>query len=207
MTSNLGYDCTRNIYGLIHSTLHHSYRRAVKNTVLIILRLGLLDLNVNFNFNFNITSPIVFRSQNPSQLHLNPTQPITMSTPQGTLLVIGSGPGIGVSTASLFATHGFKHIILTSRNAERLTQEAETVKKAAGAQGEIRVDTLTLDLAGSKDSLNETFGKVDGLLKESGSELEVVLYNGARVGPSVIGEWDVSGLEEDLRVSSSLFLF
>lgn len=181
----------------------------MKNKVLITLRLGLLDLNVNvnvnFNFNFNFTSPIVFLSQNPSQLHLNPTQPITMSTPQGTLLVIGSGPGIGVSTASLFASHGFKHIILTSRNAERLTQEAETVKKAAaGAQGEIRVDTLTLDLAGSKDSLNETFGKVDGLLKESGSELEVVLYNGARVGPSVIGEWDVSGLEEDLRVSSSL---
>lgn len=128
-----------------------------------------------------------------------------MSTPHGTLLIIGSGPGIGLSTASLFASKGFKHIILTSRDSKRLTSEAESVKKAAGGSSDIRVDTLSLDLAGDKDSVNGTLGKIDGLLKEAGSELEVVLYNGARVGPSVIGEWDVSGLEEDLRVSFFLF--
>lgn len=129
-------------------------------------------------------------------------------SPSGTLLVIGSGPGIGRTTAFLFAERGFNHVILLSRDSKRLAVDAETVEKAAGSgNGKVRVDTLELDLAGNKESVNGVLEKVDGLLKEGGRELEVVLYNGARVGPSVLMEWGVEGLEEDLRVSFLRFCF
>lgn len=119
---------------------------------------------------------------------------------KGTFLLIGSGPGIGRSTASLFAERNFKHFVLLSRDAKRLEADADIVRKAAAS--EVKIDTLTLDLAGNKESIEGVLREVDALIKGAGSQLEVVLYNAARVGPSRILEWGVEGLEEDLRVSS-----
>lgn len=50
-------------------------------------------------------------------------------------------------------------------------------------------------------------GNVGKLIEEAESQLEVVVYNGARVGPSVLLEWGVEGLEEDLRVSFVVLIF
>lgn len=52
--------------------------------------------------------------------------------PHGTLLVLGSGPGIGVHVAQLFAERGFRQVILASRDASRLQKEVEDVKKVGG---------------------------------------------------------------------------
>jgi short-subunit dehydrogenase len=45
-----------------------------------------------------------------------------MSAPKrGSLVVIGSAPGIGLNVASTFAANGFSHIYLISRNEKRLS--------------------------------------------------------------------------------------
>lgn len=119
-------------------------------------------------------------------------------SPQGAFIVIGSGPGIGRATASFFAERGFKHIILLSRNASRLNEDADAVKKAAP---DAKVNTLELDLAADQASVKKVLGQVDSILEGDGVQLEAVLYNGARVGPSKILEWEAKSLEEDLRVS------
>lgn len=59
-----------------------------------------------------------------------PRDPSEMA--HGTLLVLGSGPGIGVHVAQLFAERGFQQVILASRDAARLKKEVEDVKKAGG---------------------------------------------------------------------------
>lgn len=114
----------------------------------------------------------------------------------GALLVIGSGPGIGVSTASVFAEKGFKHVVLLSRNTDRLAQDSAAVA-SAGAQ----VETLQIDLSADEKSIKSVLARIDGVLSNWGTRLEVVLYNGARVGPSKLLEWERNSLEEDLRVS------
>lgn len=119
-------------------------------------------------------------------------------SPTGAFILIGSGPGIGRSTASLFAEKGFNHFVLLSRNASRLNEDADAVRKASS---DVKVETFELDLAGDEQSIKSVLGKVDEVLKGWNVQLECVLYNGARVGPSKIMEWDVKGLEEDLRVS------
>ncbi|KAK3078216.1 hypothetical protein LTS18_008135, partial [Coniosporium uncinatum] len=48
-----------------------------------------------------------------------------------TLVLLGSGPGIGVAVSSHFASHGFNTIIMISRDASRLRDDAKSVRAAA----------------------------------------------------------------------------
>lgn len=117
----------------------------------------------------------------------------------GALVVIGSGPGIGVTTATHFASKGFKHIVLLSRNTERLSEDAAAVTKVAS---DTKVETITIDLADTESRVKETLAKVDAKLKEWNTELEVVLFNAARVGMSKPLEWTADELANDLKVGT-----
>ena len=111
------------------------------------------------------------------------------------LVVIGSGPGIGVNVATLFAERGFKHIILMSRNASRLEEDKAFVQKAASSAN---VETIPIDLADTQN-VQKALSEVDQKLQ--GRSLECVLFNAARVGLSKFFEWKPEDLETDLRVS------
>lgn len=47
------------------------------------------------------------------------------------LVVLGSGPGIGLTTAKHFAKKHFSKIVLLSRNSERLEKEKREVEAVA----------------------------------------------------------------------------
>lgn len=115
----------------------------------------------------------------------------------GAMIVIGSGPGVGSTTAATFAAKGFKHIILLSRNADRLKQDAQEVKAASNAA---QVETVPVDLGADESQIKASFAKVDGLLKSWGVPLEVVLFNAIRVGQSKVLEFSSADFEKDLKV-------
>ncbi len=111
-------------------------------------------------------------------------------------IVVGSGPGIGVATASKFASNGF-NVALLSRSADRLQDDAAKVKKVA--KEDVIVQTYTAD-AGDHDALKET---LDQIQKTMGSP-EAVLYNVARIAPPSIGEVEPEYLIDDFKVRPSV---
>lgn len=121
--------------------------------------------------------------------------------PHGTLLVVGSGPGIGVNVAKVFAERGFQRVILASRSDERLAKEVAEVESAAGS-AEVRVTATPIDLA-SKESVNAALGEWAKVLGE-GPALEAVLFNAARVGPSKVFEFTEQEVERDMQVCRSV---
>ncbi|EKG18403.1 Short-chain dehydrogenase/reductase SDR, partial [Macrophomina phaseolina MS6] len=120
---------------------------------------------------------------------------MSSSSNHGALVVVGSGPGIGVHVAAAFASHGFKKIILLSRNAERLLQDADAVKKKSNSAA--CVHTISTDIADSA-KLQQSLAEVDRLLDDT-TPLECVLFNAARVDLSKLLEFPVSEVEADLR--------
>jgi short-subunit dehydrogenase len=108
------------------------------------------------------------------------------------IVIFGSGPGIGRSVANEFASNGFNHVILLARNHARLHQDKIAVEKIST---NVKIDTITVDLA-DKASLKEALSKIDLLTKE----IECVFYNGARVAPSSLLEFPVEEMELDFKV-------
>ena len=117
-----------------------------------------------------------------------------MSSTHGALVVFGSGPGVGRNVAALFAERGFEKVILMSRNASRLAEDADFVRSACA---ETSVHQIPVDLADA-DEVQESLERVDECLK--GTSLECVLYNAARLGKSQFFEFPATHLENDLRV-------
>lgn len=117
-----------------------------------------------------------------------------MSSTHGAIIVFGSGPGVGRNVAALFAERGFKKVILTSRDANRLSQDADFVRSASAG---VSVDVVPFDL-GKADEVQAGLKKVEESLK--GTSLECVLFNAARLGPSKFFDFPAEDLENDLRV-------
>lgn len=109
-----------------------------------------------------------------------------------TIVVFGSGPGIGRSVAQEFGSNGFNHVILLARHHARLHQDKTAVENTSK---DVKVDLLTVNLA-DKASLKEALAKIDSLSKD----IECVLYNGARVAPSTLLEFPVEEIELDFKV-------
>lgn len=107
------------------------------------------------------------------------------------LVVVGSGPGIGVATASLFASKGFS-IALISRNGERLKEDQAKVQKASNTS---QVQTFPADVADSS-ALKKALEQISSTM---GSP-EVVLFNTARIAPTTIGETDAGEILEDFKM-------
>jgi NAD(P)-dependent dehydrogenase (short-subunit alcohol dehydrogenase family) len=114
-----------------------------------------------------------------------------MSSSNRLIVILGSGPGIGVGVASYFASQGFNHVALLSRNAERLAVDAESVHSAVKEAGaaEATIKTYPVDLADSPALL-----KVLQTLEAELGVPEVVVYNASLVSGSrffAIGEEDI----------------
>ncbi len=107
-------------------------------------------------------------------------------------VILGSGPGIGVATGSLFASNGFD-VALLSRNAERLDQDLARVRQA---NSNVKVQAYPVDL-GDHNALALALGKVE----DDFGPPEVVYYNAARVAPSKIGQTGADFVLEDFKVS------
>lgn len=115
--------------------------------------------------------------------------------PGKTLVVLGSGPGIGVGVACNFSVRGFTHIALVSRNGDRLKQDQDKVLDAIQERGySCQVKTWTCDLT-DLDQLKKTLGEV-----ESYGSLECVLFNAARVAGKPPLEESLENIEQDFRV-------
>lgn len=118
-----------------------------------------------------------------------------MSISPRTIVVFGTGPQLGTTIAGRFASGGFDHLVLLSRNAARLEEDKKAVIAAAGRKN-VRVDTITVDLS-SEVSVKKALQKVDGLT----SAVEVVLYNGARVAPTPLFETPAEDIVNDFKAS------
>ncbi|KAF2158831.1 hypothetical protein M409DRAFT_71455 [Zasmidium cellare ATCC 36951] len=117
--------------------------------------------------------------------------------PGKTLLLLGSGPGIGISIASNFSVRGFTHIALVSRNTERLKQDQDTVLDAIQERGySCQVKTWTCDLS-DFEQLERVLGEVEGW-----GSLEVVVFNAARVAGKGPLEEGLEELERDFRLTN-----
>jgi short-subunit dehydrogenase len=117
-----------------------------------------------------------------------------------TLVLIGSGPMIGVSTASLFATRQFSNIALISRNATRLAQDRESVLSAAKAANKnVEVRTFATDITNTP-----AFEKVLREVETMG-RISIVVFNAARVGPSEMFKFSEDDIIQDFKVRSPNF--
>lgn len=115
--------------------------------------------------------------------------------PGKTLVILGSGPGIGVAVAKVFSVRGFTHVALVSRNKERLAQDEDGVLDAIQERGySCRVKTWVCDISDLKQ-LNSTLQEI----KSFGS-LECVLFNPARVAGEPPLEESTEAVEADFRV-------
>jgi NAD(P)-dependent dehydrogenase (short-subunit alcohol dehydrogenase family) len=108
------------------------------------------------------------------------------------IVILGSGPGIGVATGSLFASKGFD-VALLSRNAERLDRDVARVQKG---NPNVKVRAYPVDL-GDHNALAAALGKIEVDLGPP----EVVYYNAARVAPSKMGQTGPDFLLEDFKVN------
>lgn len=98
--------------------------------------------------------------------------------------------------ASKFATKGIDHIILLARDLKRLKEkDAPFVAKSST---NVKVDSVRIDLSDIK-SIPSVLEELDTLTK--GEDVEVVIFNAARIKPSETLTTDIEEIHEDLRVS------
>lgn len=117
-----------------------------------------------------------------------------MSPP--TLVVLGSGPGIGISTAKAFARKNhFSTIALVSRNAECLSKEKAEVEQ----EGHAQVVTYPTDLA-DLGQLHDTLKEIEKL-----GPVGCIFFNAATVRMSEVLTTSVEEIEEDFKVASIPF--
>ncbi|CAA9958061.1 DltE Short-chain dehydrogenase [Pyrenophora teres f. maculata] len=120
-----------------------------------------------------------------------------------TLIVFGAGPGIGDHIAAQFAlSTPISHIVLLARNTTRLsTSDAPFV---SSHNASIKVSTLVIDLS-DLSSIPGVLEKLDSMT--TGEDVEVILFNAARIRAASPLDFDVGEIEEDLRTTTlSLYL-
>jgi len=113
-----------------------------------------------------------------------------------TIVVFGSGPGIGNHVAKEFASNGFTHVILLARNESRLQEDKAWVAEAGS---HVKVDTLRVDLS-DLTSIPAVLGKIDDLA--GGAGVDVVFFNAARVKFSEPLTTPVEEIEEDFKTTN-----
>jgi short-subunit dehydrogenase len=114
-----------------------------------------------------------------------------------TLIVFGAGPGIGNNVATQFASKGIEHIILLSRNTERL--QNEDAPFVARSTSPVKVDTLRIDLADT-NSIPDVLKQLDSMTE--GEDVEVVFFNAARIKPSEVLGVSVEEIDEDFKTTN-----
>jgi short-subunit dehydrogenase len=107
-----------------------------------------------------------------------------------TFLSIGSGPGMGLSTAERFAIEGFQ-VVLSARNAAKMQELADQLR----AKGH-NVEARTVD-AGDPSSVASLITDVE---KQFGS-IDVLHYNAASIRKATIEEQPRGTFVSDLAVN------
>lgn len=117
-----------------------------------------------------------------------------MSAKARTLLVIGSGPGIGIHVAIAFGKRDFSNIILLSRNEEHLERDKERLVRIIGNHA-VNVTTQQVDIADD--------AKLRHVLAHIAESMTVdcVFFNAARVAPSQMFDFPVEEIKRDFDVS------
>ena len=115
--------------------------------------------------------------------------------PGKTLVVLGSGPDIGVAVPKVFSVRGFTHIALVSRNKSRLEKDEDSVLDAIQQRGySCQTKTWPCDLT-DFEQLDKTLSEI-----EKFGTLECVLFNAARVAGKPPLEESIEDIEQDFRV-------
>lgn len=132
--------------------------------------------------------------------HLIRNSPLSITNMSNlpTLLVIGSGPGIAVSTATLFGKNRFTRIALLSRSESRLKVDKQTITKSLSSSSEVEIVTWNVDVTKSTD-FKHVLREVEAWANGS---LECVLYNSARVDSSTLTEFEETEIIYDFMVRS-----
>jgi short-subunit dehydrogenase len=112
----------------------------------------------------------------------------------GALLIFGCGPGIGVHVASRFARGGFAKVILLSRDAARLRNDAFIVYSNAP---QVEVSTIAADLA-SPMELQRALRKIADILGDT--PIECIHYNAAKASKTFFLEESALDLRTNLEV-------
>jgi NAD(P)-dependent dehydrogenase (short-subunit alcohol dehydrogenase family) len=122
-----------------------------------------------------------------------------MATPSTSAFVLfGSGPGIGLHVASLFAQKHFQHVVLLSRDKDRLEEDAAAVRAARPG---IHVTAIPCDLS-ELQSVRDALSAIDKFLQAGKATLEVVCFNAARVRPTDLLTEPPEEYEKDFKVST-----
>lgn len=120
--------------------------------------------------------------------------------PQGkTLLVVGSGPGIGRAVSTLFASKGYNNVVLVARRADQLKDEQAALQQAVGQH--VTIKTIAVDITDT-DALLKGLEDADAAVGKP----ETVFFNAARVLPSALLDHSVKDLEYDLKVCLHLII-
>ncbi|KAG4433582.1 hypothetical protein IFR05_010929 [Cadophora sp. M221] len=116
-----------------------------------------------------------------------------MSTP--TLLLIGSGPGLGLAISKSFAQNKFSKVAIISRSATRLASEAKAIETAV-TDKTIEVKTWNVDIVETE--------KFKAVLKEVAEwgNVTCVVFNAARVQPSKLLEEMEEEILKDFMVTN-----
>ncbi|PVI03468.1 NAD(P)-binding protein, partial [Periconia macrospinosa] len=130
-----------------------------------------------------------------------------------TIILFGSGPGIGLHLASTFLTRGpFTHIILLARNTSRMqTTDVSFLRSHLPASSkDVKIDVVGVDLS-DLEKLPGVLGEIDELTKygkEGEETVEVVVFNAARIrAVGDVLDVGVEEVEEDLKTTTlSLYL-
>lgn len=117
-----------------------------------------------------------------------------MSEINGALIVFGSGPGVGRNVAAVFAEHSISTVVLISRNATRLADDAQFVRSANRAT---RVEHVVADL-GDAERVPQLCKEVERLLGDT--PLLCVLFNAARLGKSELLQFTPEEFRNDVQV-------
>jgi NAD(P)-dependent dehydrogenase (short-subunit alcohol dehydrogenase family) len=116
-----------------------------------------------------------------------------------TLLLIGSGPGIGRSMASIFAAKRYNRVALIARNlnGDHLEEDRRAVQAASSP--DVVVKTYACDVADTQKLL-KTLEAVEADL----GIVECIYFNPARIFPQPILEHDLEEVTYDWKVGCLL---
>jgi NAD(P)-dependent dehydrogenase (short-subunit alcohol dehydrogenase family) len=113
---------------------------------------------------------------------------------QNSLVLIGSGPGIGQSVAALFASKRYDTVVLVARRQEQLDLDRKAVEAAAPG---VAVHTYVTDVADGV-KLKKTLEKISSETKAP----ETVFFNAAIIRPTSIPEETEENMLYDFKVGS-----
>lgn len=113
------------------------------------------------------------------------------------LVIIGSGPGIGRHIARHFAENKFSKVALLARNPRKLADDQAAVE--AVAPGQVAVKTYQVDIS-DEGQLLAALGRVENDIGLP----ECVLFNAAVIAPTKLFEIEEADMIHDFKVRHSV---